>query len=187
MRRLAFYLLWIVLPLVGCSERVYRAEVAPYLVPCTGYEGQFACLMVRDVGETSPYLISYEQFDGFQHQWGHTYELEYTISRVDSGVGEDAPPVILRTTRVVRDDLVEDGTEFSVVVRDPPPGVEPQVELTSATGGRLLRGVSFQCTTDAVCRELESLLSGTYEAQLGFAFEVGATPQLMLTTVEPLF
>ena len=98
-------------PVLACSDatgphgRLKVLEVNGTRVPCSGYEGQTSCLLVRSPGEAEwGYL--YEPIDGFTTEAGYRYRIRVVTTTVPYPP-MDAPDLRYRLIEVLsREQLV---------------------------------------------------------------------------------
>lgn len=161
----------------GCGPSVTVIDLAAYRQPCDLGVAQDLCLqLVR--GSTT--YSAEPHIEGFTFQWGHAYTLEVEHEREAGPIPADGPGGRTRLRQVLKDELVPDGTEFTLHRVQP-----PFIEVVGATRGRFMDGQGFSCATETLCSDLRALLAkpGHY-GELTFAFAVGATVEPVLRVID---
>jgi hypothetical protein len=96
-------MLWLLLS--GCSlttepaEDILTFQIAPALVPCSGYEGQTTCYRVRESAD-APWSYFYEWIDGFTYEPGYLYTVR-VARRVITNPMADEPNEAYRLLEIL--------------------------------------------------------------------------------------
>lgn len=164
--------------LAGCGRSVRVIDIAAHRQPCNEGVVEDLCLL----SVSGDRLVFTAFIEGFTHRWGHAYTVEVEYEPEPEPIPEDHPGGQTRLIRVMKDELVADGTEFSLGIF--PGGQPPFLEVVGATRGRFMDGQEFSCATEALCTELGALLArDEHRAQLTFTFAVGATVEPVLHAI----
>ncbi len=147
-----------VLPLE--APETVSLSIAPYKMPCVGMMPML-CMLVSENGGDQ--LFFYNRIDGFDYQWGHSYEL---IVRVDDVANPPADASSKRYTlvEVVSDSGYQPGLTFEM--RMPTVLVTPVSEGLYSLGGE----IEFTCVDANQCSALGTFLDSNIEPPTVFTF-----------------
>ena len=153
MHRLAMFpaMLLLIAMFAACGDgsREFSLFVQHYRTECWGPSLRL-CYLVREQG-ASEFGLGYDPIDGFEYEWGFTYELVVEEHPVDEPLA-DGPSAILVFREVVSREAVPAGTTF-------------QLSLTAGEGRivEVLRGTfefyaerRFSCVSSKACNDLRA-------------------------------
>jgi hypothetical protein len=165
--------------LVGCSpfgpsDGVHRSlEVQHYLEECMGPWHQL-CLLIRDPA-TGELLRHFGDIEGFSYEWGYTYRIEVTETRLRNPPA-DGPSIRTVLDRVVSRERVATGTEFQIYITSDPlwmKEVSPDVYRFYDSG-------QFRCPPTAACDELRTRIAEGARIEYRFRHPADAATPLTL-------
>ena len=148
------------LALVACSgtsptqsTKAMKWKVDHYKVPCVG-EGIFLCyLLTREGGEREYF---YDEIEGFDYEWGYTYEIEVEQSPVKQPMA-DASSFSYRLKQQLSKEKVAPETTFEL-----PLSLDEQPLVTDENDAcTYLGGISID-TGDLSCADLVNNQSGVF-------------------------
>lgn len=127
-----------------------------YREPCWGAQPGF-CLRVVETSD--PEVDFADEIAGFEHQWGHVYEVVVLVTDVDDS-GEGGPWREYDLVEVMSDEPVEAQSRF---VLELGPEFIPRIDRRSF---ELVANEPVACETEQVCKDVASAVVE------GMAFEV---------------
>jgi hypothetical protein len=156
-----YFFVWLaLLALVACSgtsptqsAKAMKWKIDHYKVPCVG-EGIFLCyLLTREGGEREYF---YDEIEGFDYEWGYTYEIEVVQSPVKQPMA-DASSFSYHLKQQLSKEKVSPETTFELpLVLDEQPLIESATDACTYLGGIPID------TGDVPCTELANSPSGIF-------------------------
>jgi len=170
----------LLMSLAGCgssdNETQMTVKVAAYRTSCDFGFGDTMCHMVWN--EDGQVIGGWTSIAGFNFVWGHEYVL--SVGQTISDEKNVEGPIITRRLIAVKSDqIVDPDTEFQYYSHNST-GVR-NIQLTSATGGKLQDNTPFVCLGDAQCEALATLLEDPVsQMTMTFGYSAGTSLPLVL-------
>lgn len=146
-----------------------------YKAECEGHFVSF-CYLVQEV-DSDVWFNFYEQIEGFDYQWGNTYEIMVSAESLNSGLA-DTPSIKYELEQVISvtpHDVAESFTSISRKSHERIVEVEPGVFSH-------LGMVSFTCDSE-ICSSLRSVIDQKQSAVLSFKYTDQANARLVLDSI----